>query len=180
MTRMSLRFRASTLALSSLAALLIAAVIWLTTSMSQSVTWLPAIQAPHTPRPSGPVAAMPMLADEQLQAAWQRPLFSPDRSPDLAKSVAGATRLEGLSLSGVILDGSAQWALLRNQDKHTVKLKVGDTLDNGWTLSQLTARVATFTRQGQSQSLSLPVLRLPPATSLHTPSSITPPLLSAP
>ena len=180
-----LHVRPRTLILLTGAALLGFLATWLVTGAGQTPNWLPASGPAQLPRQSSTLAQLPELDDEQLQTAWQRPLFSPTRSPDQSAAVPGATRLEGLVLSGVILDGASQWTLLRKQDKQSLKLKLGDTLDNGWTLSELTARAATFTRQGQTQTLSLPELRLPPlARPATAPSSITPfltpPLPSAP
>jgi general secretion pathway protein N len=181
--------RPRTLSLLTGAVLLGFAATWLATGAGQTPNWLPASDSAQLPRQSSTLAQLPELDEEHLQAAWRRPLFSATRSPDQAAAVPGATRLEGLVLSGVILDGAigdrSQWALLRKQDKQSLKLKLGDTLDNGWTLSELTARAATFTRQGQTQTLSLPELRLPPLARRATaPSSITPfltpPLPSAP
>ena len=182
-----LSLRPFTLALLALAALLVACLAWLASGGGQSVTWL---AEPETGRDAGQSATSltgpaaprpPSLTQDQLQVAWQRPLFSPDRAPDAAAPGPAATRLEGLTLSGVVLDGTgadaSRWALLHRQDKRALKLRLGDTLDNGWTLSQLTSRVATFTRQGQSQTLSLPVLRLPPPSPSPSP---TLPSLSAP
>jgi general secretion pathway protein N len=70
--------------------------------------------------------------------------------------------MEGVVLTGVVIDGQAQWALLRLTDKRSLKLAVGKTLDNGWTLTALSPLQATFKYQGQTRQLSLPVLRLPP------------------
>jgi general secretion pathway protein N len=184
-----LSLRPLTVALLALASLLVACLAWLGAGGGQSLTWFFEPEAGHDAgqrgaHSTGPTAPRPpSLTEDQLQVAWQRPLFSPDRSPDLSPDAArpDATRFEGLTLSGVVLDGAGadapRWALLHRQDKRALKIRLGDTLDNGWTLSQLTPRVATFTRQGQSQTLSLPVLRLPPPSSSPSP---TLPSLSAP
>jgi general secretion pathway protein N len=189
MGRLSLR--PFTLALLTLAAMLVACLAWLASGGGQSLTWLAEPEtgretgrdaghsAAHSAGPAAP--RPPSLTEGQLQVAWQRPLFSPDRAPDAAAPGPAATRLEGLTLGGVVLDGTgadaSRWALLHRQDQRALKLRLGETLDNGWTLSQLTPRVATFTRQGQSQTLSLPVLRLPPPSPSPSP---TLPSLSAP
>jgi general secretion pathway protein N len=180
-----LTLRPLTVALLALASVLVACLAWLAAAGGQSLTWLAEPEAgQRAAHSTGPAAPRPpSLTEDHLQVAWQRPLFSPDRSPDLSPDAArpDATRFEGLTLSGVVLDGAGadapRWALLRRQDQRALKLRLGDTLDNGWTLSQLTPRVATFTRQGQSQTLSLPVLRLPPPSSSPSP---TLPSLSAP
>lgn len=178
-----LSLRPLTAALLALASMLVACLAWLAAGGGPALAWLAEPETgQRAAQSTGPAAPQPpSLTEDQLQAAWQRPLFSPDRSPDAVAHGPAATRLEGLTLSGVVLDGAGadapRWALLRRQDQRALKLRLGDTLDNGWTLSQLTPRVATFTRQGQSQTLSLPVLRLPPPSSSPSP---TLPSLSAP
>lgn len=104
--------------------------------------WLPE-QAPRNPvdraaqTPSAPAATLDSLAN-----TWKTPLFSPDRSPDLAvrKNDAQATSLAGLTLTGVILDGTLRVALLKQASGPALKVKQGDKLGNGWTLEQLEDR----------------------------------------
>jgi general secretion pathway protein N len=62
----------------------------------------------------------------------------------------------------VIVDGSSRWVLLQLPQKRRLKLAVGSTLDNGWTLDSVTPQSATFSHQGQTRELRLPLLRLPP------------------
>ena len=109
-------------------------------------------------------AALPSLAElpeHRLAAIWQQPLFSPDRRPDAERGQSADTGLAGYALSGVVLDGAGQWALLR-QGERALKLKLGQALDNGWVLSKLTPRQASFSYQGQTHQLAIPILRLPP------------------
>ncbi|MBA1242478.1 general secretion pathway protein GspN [Pseudomonas japonica] len=118
------------------------------------------------PHPAVTVAEGAPLAPTALEpaamaVAWARPLFSPDRQPDAPKAGPSGPGLDGLSLTGVVIDGTAQWALLRQRDKRPLKFQRGDTLDGGWVLTALGPTSATFTRQGQARTLSLPVLRLP-------------------
>lgn len=120
----------------------------------------------HAPRPSAVIAPLVPLPETPLAQAWEHPLFSPDRQPDLAKASAGATPLAGVALSGVILQGDARWALLRSAAQQPFKLKLGEALGSGWVLQHLTATGATFVRQGQTQTLDLPVLRLPAQTTV--------------
>jgi len=119
---------------------------------------LPATAASTRPAPLPTLAELP---EPRLAAIWQQPLFSPDRHPDAERSQGADTGLAGYALSGVVLDGAAQWALLR-QGQRPLKLKLGQALDNGWVLTQLSARQASFSYQGQTRQLNIPILRLPP------------------
>ena len=110
----------------------------------------PAAAPPHSE--AFAVAPLPVIAPSALAAAWQRPLFSPDRQPDLGKLSAAPAQLDGITLSGVVLDGDAQWALLRRPDHSAFKLKRGQLLDGDWVLDSLTATGVTFVRRGQGTS----------------------------
>ena len=141
-------------------ALLTATALSLLMGAGQTVDWLPA----GTPRQSAPVKppqALRPLPSQALALTWQQSMFSPQRRPDLITG-KGQGSLDGIRLTGVIITGQAQWVLLRMPDKHTLKLAVGSTLDNGWTLTGATPQHATFSHQGQTRELRLPLLRLPP------------------
>lgn len=142
----------------------------------QAVHWLPA-EAPRALPAGSKPEPLPTLSSHDLALSWQQSIFSPDRHPDLATGKAQATSLQGVVLSGVIINGDARWALLRMGDKHDIKLAVGKALDSGWTLSAVEPLQATFTHQGQTRQLSLPVLRLPPpskAPAITLPNVTTP------
>lgn len=116
--------------------------------------------APLAPpaKPAAPTA--PALA-----AVWQQPLFSPERRPDApAATPVAAPVLDGVTLTGVLISRDGQWALLTLPGHGPRKLKLGAALDDGWTLSALSVRSATFSRQGTARTLSIPVLRLPVST----------------
>lgn len=126
------------------------------------IQWLPLGKADLDARPvADSVPALPVTALADLAIAWKRPLFSPGRQPDAGPVATAAPGLEGLSLSGVIIDGDARWALLRQRDKQSLRLKRGDRLAGDWLLAELDATSVTFTRQGQVRRLSLPFARLP-------------------
>ncbi|MGY4494986.1 hypothetical protein [Pseudomonas sp. TE3610] len=139
--------------------------------LAASLAWLASIQGavdwdstgPAAPLPALPKAAPSLapLPDAQIAQGWQQPLFSPDRSPDAAKAGAVSAGLEGVTLGGVVIDGDAQWALLRLRDQRNAKLKRGEALDGGWVLTELSATSATFSRQGQARTVNIPVPRLP-------------------
>ena len=169
--------RLPTVVLLVLAACLSGALLLLLSGAGQNAEWLPAPSSHPVSNVGAKSVALPAMPLEQLASSWQHPIFSPDRQPDLASAPQASSQFTGVLLTGVILDGQAQWALLRLADKRSVKLKVGDALDNGWTLSHLDPLQATFTHQGQSRLLSLPVLRLPPPSKAP---ALTLPHVSAP
>lgn len=155
-----MRFDRLTLVLGAGAALMSALAISLAMGAGQSVNWLPAGEA----RAVASAARAPTIAPmptQTLALTWQQSMFSPDRKPDQVTGKNQASSLDGVALSGVVIDGRAQWVLLRMPDKRNLKLAVGSTLDNGWTLTGATAQNATFTHQGQTRELRLPLLRLP-------------------
>ncbi|EIK94453.1 general secretion pathway protein GspN [Pseudomonas sp. M47T1] len=138
---------------------LVACLVWVGASQG-AVEW-------NSVGPAAPLAVLPAAApaltplpETQLAQAFQQPLFSPDRSPDAAKAGAVSAGIEGVTLGGVVINGQAQWALLRLRDQRAVKLKRGDALDGGWVLTELAATSATFTRQGQARTVNIPVPRL--------------------
>jgi general secretion pathway protein N len=123
--------------------------------------WLEPLPATAANTRAAPLPTLAELPEPRLAAIWQQPLFSPDRHPDAERSQGADTGLAGYALSGVVLDGAAQWALLR-QGQRPLKLKLGQALDNGWVLTQLSGRQASFSYQGQTRQLNIPILRLPP------------------
>lgn len=155
-----MRFDNLTLALVSATALLAATAVSLATGAGQSLDWLPAGQAPNAVRATKTQPPQ-TLSPQALALTWQQSMFSPDRKPDLVTGKGQASSLDGVALSGVIIDGASQWVLLRMADKRNVKLAVGSTLENGWTLIGATPQQATFSHQGQTRELRLPLLRLP-------------------
>lgn len=156
-----MKFDTLTLSLLGSTALLAALATGLSLGAGQQIDWLPTSPARALPGTAKPVSQEP-LPEQSLALVWQQSMFSPKRKPDLATGKQQASSLAGIRLSGVIIDGAAQWALLRLPSKRSLKLAVGSALDNGWTLSAVTPQQATFTHQGQTQQLSLPMLRLPP------------------
>ncbi len=151
--------RSSTLMLVLTDAALIAVLAWQLSTPAQP-EWLPADALARAPEQVSAGSLQP-LPDARRSATWTQPIFSPDRAPDAAPKIVNTQPLTHLTLTGVVGDGESRWAYLREQGKPGIKLPIGVTLDNGWTLSELTGNTATFTRQGQAQTLSLPMVRLP-------------------
>ncbi|CAM3591241.1 General secretion pathway protein GspN, putative [Pseudomonas reidholzensis] len=138
--------------------------------------WLPAAPPAQAPTAASP-PPLPALAKATLAATWAHPIFSAERQPDPAIHGPHTATLANLSLTGVVLDGHARWAYLRDGRTPPRKVALGSTLDSGWTLTQLTALTATFTRAGQDHTLSMPLLRLPPPSKA---SAITLPRIETP
>jgi general secretion pathway protein N len=134
---------------------------------STQPAWLPPPDAQAVPV-ARDVHGLESLPQADLALVWAHPLFSPQRVPD-RQALAPATSLAGLSLTGVVMDGRGQWALLRLPDAHTTTLAVGKTLPNGWLLASVSPTTARFTFQGQETHLSLPMLHLPPASTTPAP-----------
>ena len=156
-----MKFDSLTLALGAATVALAAVAVSLSMGAGQDIDWLPAGEAREAAPTAGP-AALPALPAQALALTWQQSMFSPDRKPDLVTGKSQASSLDGISLSGVIIDGATQWVLLQLPQKRRLKLAVGSTLDNGWTLDSVTPQNATFSHQGQTRELRLPMLRLPP------------------
>ena len=95
---------------------------------------------------AGNVADLP---EQRLALIWRQPLFSPTRETDQATARAADSGLAGVLLGGVIIDGPAQWALLR-QGQRSLKLKVGERLENGWRLERLAGHEAISATRGNS------------------------------
>lgn len=145
-------------------ATLLASTIALILSGSlHSPDWLPVPAPRDSAGQAAPVHEAPKASLDSLSNTWKTPLFSTDRSPDIAvRQNAQATSLAGLTLTGVIIDGSTRVALLKQSGGKALKIKQGDRLPNGWTLELLDPMQATFSLDGRSEVLRLPAPRLPP------------------
>ena len=170
-----MKVRSSTLMLCLTNATLLTVLVWMAYAPVQ-VHWLSADTPPPTTAHE-PVESHAILAQAQRSMTWTQPIFSPDRQPDPDREVVTANPLSNLTLTGIVQDGESQWVYLSEPGQPAARLAKGDTLDNGWTLDHLNAHTATFIRQGQTQTLSLPLLRLPPpseAPTLTLPRTTTP------
>lgn len=151
-------------ALLGLATLLAALVALVLSGAAHSPYWLPE-EAPRNPaNHAAKTQRAPEATLESLSNTWKTPLFSPDRSPDRQVEQANmqATSLSGMTLSGVIIDGSLKVALLKQNDGPPLKIKQGQRLANGWMLDSVEPMQATFSLDGRTQALRLPAPRLPP------------------
>jgi general secretion pathway protein N len=137
------------------------ALAWALLCAEPDIQWGQTDMAAPAPIKPATVPRLAELPSGERAVAWQHPLFSPDRQPDLSKNGPLVQQLDGVRLTGVIVDGTSKWALLRLASQRNVKLKQGDALDGGWALSQVDVGSATFQRQGQTHTLKLLVPRLP-------------------
>lgn len=156
-----MKINRTTVVLVALNGVLICALAWAWLCDESGVQWVQTdAPAPVSIKP----APLPRLVEVPLserEVAWQHPLFSPDRQSDLSKAGPGVQQLDGVRLTGVVVDGQTSWALLRLANQRNLKLKQGESLDGGWVLAQVHPGSATFQRQGQTHTLELPVPRLP-------------------
>lgn len=140
---------------------LLLALVWMSLGDNAEIEW-PVGSIREMPKEKAPEPLQPPKSSmEQVEVVWQRPLFSPSRTPDAARASAAPDQLVGLTLTGTAAYGENQWAFLRLKDDRSIKIKVNDSLQGGWTLSQVTPNSATFKRNGQTQVISIPVRRLP-------------------
>lgn len=152
------------LGLAGLLGVLMAVIL---SSIGDQPQWLPEPVARAHPAVSARVA--PSVTLDSLAATWQTPLFSSDRSPDNVVGKARVSSLANLTLSGIMITGNLQLAMLKQADGRPLTVRLGQTLPNGWRLEHLTPLHARFVLEGRTQTLSLSVPRLPPP-------STTPPI----
>lgn len=138
----------------------------------QSADWLPAEPDSH----QAIVAKTAPLTHVELSSlanAWQTPLFSVDRRPDLRQTASqAASSLSGVTLTGVLLDGTVQLALVKPATGPGLKVRLNDPLPNGWTLRAISPSSATFELGERNETLTVRRLRLP-APSTQPPLSLS-------
>ncbi len=136
-------------------------------SIGDAPQWLP--EPPLRAHPAARVQVAPGVTLDSLAATWQAPLFSPDRSPDRGPGrvpgKARANSLANLTLSGIIITGNLQMAMLKQADGPVLTVRLGQALANGWRLEQLTPQSARFALDGRTHTLGLYAKRLPPPSS---------------
>lgn len=132
----------------------------------QSADWLPAESA-HRPAVAAKTLVLSPVALPSLANAWQTPLFSVDRRPDLQQPAnQAASSLSGLTLTGVLLDGTVQLAFIKPATGPALKVRLNGPLPNGWTLRAISPTSATFGLGERNETLTVRRLRLPaPSTS---------------
>ncbi|WP_447554373.1 hypothetical protein [Vreelandella sp. EE22] len=156
-----------TVALGVANAVLLAVVAWVATTSAEP-RWLAVDAQPAFTSEPLPVELQDELDQARRDGVRQRPIFSPERQPDPDRAVVTANPLSDVALTAIFQEGETQWVYLDEPGKAVTRLDRGETLDNGWTLEQLSPQTATFVRQGQTQTLSLPMRRLPPPSKATT------------
>lgn len=162
-------------ALALLALVLAAALAWLWNGVGSQPQW-PATEMRQAPVAAADPPALPEAPGlQQLGNTWQTPLFSPDRAPDKPVQTAqAAPDLNGLRLTGVVIDGNVRRALFKQADGRDLSLREGAQLANGWHLLHVDAQAVQLELDGQRRSLQLPAPRLPNMPMKPAPSSILP------
>jgi general secretion pathway protein N len=130
-------------ALTCLAALL--------SGMGRGVHWRvpsPVAPLPAPPRPTELVAS----TLDTMKVAWERPLFEPTRRMASVSVLKAQTppeaKLAGLVLTGTVLAGSLQVALIKDAAGKDARVPVGGNYQ-GWVLVSLESRRAAF-RNGEA------------------------------
>ena len=158
MTRFLITVERALLAVALVLLVLIALVV---NGTWQSENWLPT----EPDRRPAVVAKTPALSRVELPSlanTWQTPLFSVDRRPDLQQAGhQAASSLNGLTLTGVMLDGTVQVAFIRPATGPALKVRLNGQLPNGWTLRAISPTSATFGLGERSETLTVRRLRLP-------------------
>ena len=127
----------------------------------QSADWLPA-EINHRPAVVAKTPTLPRVELPSLANAWQTPLFSVDRRPDLQQATnQAAPSLSGLTLTGVLLDGTVQLAFIKPASGPALKVRLDGQLPNGWTLRAISPTSATFGLGERTETLTVRRLRLP-------------------
>ncbi len=169
-------------ALLALNAALVLVLAWLwidKTGRLRNIHWQP--PAPQTSDYAAMVPALPGLAPadtSQFIAMLDRPLFSPTRRPPPPppppQAPESADNLSTAQLSGLFLGQNDGGIIVRIGDKHR-RVRLRESVE-GWTLSAVQDRSATFTRGGQSRVLQLPRAALTGATVRPPPQAAQPPV----
>lgn len=150
-------------------------VLGLTAVVMAGWLWPPPVadQAPGEPEVAAPqeTAASPVDPPapdlQSLAAAWQQPLFSPERKPDIQPGPARKRRdASTLTLTGVIVEGPRRVALFKQKAGADLALKEGATLGEGWRISRIEPRSVELRDDSGVQVLYLMTPRLTDTPSL--------------
>ncbi len=165
------------------ALVLVLAWLWVDTSGHlRNIHWQ--APAPQTTDYAAMIPALPGPAPSDTSrfiAMLDRPLFSPTRRPPPPPPSSQAPELtDNLStaqLSGLFQGQGDGGIIVRIGDKHR-RVRLHDSVE-GWTLSAVQDRSATFTRGGQSRVLQLPRAVLTGGGAPPSPSPVAPPPMVA-
>lgn len=135
----------------------------------------PVASAPPAVAPERePAGAFQPPSLQDLAAAWQQPLFNPDRGPD-AQGVptSSGPDLSTFLLTGIIIEGDHRVALFKQQGGASLALREGATLKDGWRIRRIEPRRIELHNSSESRMMQLLTPRLPsaPATARPRPAS---------
>jgi general secretion pathway protein N len=141
-------------------ALLGLALIAVLGGVGRGVRWDPALPDKVAALPEKTTALAPPKPLASYSDIWQRPLFTVDRKPmaRVTGEEQGAS-LGDLELTGIIMTPGLRMALLHDRSNNReVRIREGAALPDGrWTLSELTARSASFGNGSERKELVLKV-----------------------
>jgi hypothetical protein len=114
----------------------------------------------ETAQPIPDDAALASL--QSLELAWLHPLFNPDRKPDPKRGGEPSGHgLEGMQLTGVVIDGARRMAMFKQVGGPNLTLKEGAMLNAGWQVVRIDARRVELHSADNSRVLQLATPRLP-------------------
>ncbi|HKS13360.1 MAG TPA: hypothetical protein VJS90_10030 [Pseudomonas sp.] len=97
-------------------------------------------------------------------AAWQHPLFNPERAPDAqGVSASSGPDLSTFLLTGIIIEGDRRVAMFKQKGGASLTLREGATLKDGWRIQRIEARRVELHNNSESRVLQLLTPRLPSA-----------------
>ncbi|TAN05029.1 MAG: general secretion pathway protein GspN [Rhodanobacteraceae bacterium] len=147
--------RQLTPALGAAAAVLVIILVALWLGLGRGAHWHDAAAPPKLPPPGStlPPPAVPAL--ERYAEVWQRPLFSPTRTPEPAAGGGGAASSE-LELTGVILLPGLKLAILHDKTQNKdYRAILGQPAREGPALIELHPRSAVVLASGTRLTLRL-------------------------
>ncbi|CAG8871111.1 hypothetical protein PS627_04291 [Pseudomonas fluorescens] len=101
---------------------------------------------------------------QSLAAAWQRPLFNPDREPDAQGiSASSGPDLSTFLLTGIVIEGDHRVAMFKQKGGASLTLREGATLKDGWRIRRIDPRRVELHNNSESRVLQLLTPRLPSA-----------------
>jgi hypothetical protein len=123
---------------------------------------LPCAAGAQSPSTDSPVRSFGLPPMEDLRATRERPLFSPNRRPDVetAEAPEAAPVEENpdslpFELTGVVMGTDTAVAILRNRDtQETVHLHRGETLE-AWSIEEIAPRHVVLRQEDRQVRLDL-------------------------
>ena len=139
---------------------------------------LPCAASAQSPPADSPVRSFALPPLEELRATRERPLFSPNRRPDVetAETPEAAPVEENpdsmpFELTGVVMGNDTAVAILRNRDtQETVHLHQGETLQ-AWSIEEIAPRHVVLRQEDRQVRLDLFAAKPEGSTGVPSPAS---------